>query len=303
MWRQEADRYGINTIILPLALDEISLGRVNRHCHSTQWRPVYLDEEGIVLVRRSPATEDLIRRFEVNCATAPVPRDPLPLNAASFSQWISAARVLSALGRNFEALSAADKAMTIFPGQANAHWYRGQILYALQRQAEAEQEWQRTLALAPREVEPWSPLLELQAHVWSSLAELYRRQDRVAEAIPALQTVIKLSSDPSLKLQSMANIRGPCTLRMARIPRPRSSGLPPWHSPLRKRASGFRSLICTSARGASRKRSTPRNRRFSLHGCGDEIARARQTRSDLSESPTTAASLTGARRRNNHRAA
>ena len=144
-WQKEADRYGINTIIFPLTMDEVSLARLNSDCRSQQWRPVYFDEVSIVLVRRTPATEDLIRRFEVDCATAPLPRDPLPLNAASFNQWIDAARILSALGRNSEALSAVDKAMTIFPDNAHAHWYRGQILYALQRQSDAEEEWRRAL--------------------------------------------------------------------------------------------------------------------------------------------------------------
>lgn len=99
-WQKEADRYGINTIIFPLTMDEVSLARLNSDCRSRQWRPVYFDEVSIILVRRTPATEDLIRRFEVDCATAPLPRDPLPLNAASFNQWIDAARILSALGRN-----------------------------------------------------------------------------------------------------------------------------------------------------------------------------------------------------------
>lgn len=205
-WQKEADRYGISTIIFPLTMDEVSLARLNSDCRSRQWRPVYFDEVSIVLVRRTPATEDLIRRFEVDCATAPLPRDPLPLNAASFNQWIDAARVLSALGRNVEALPAIDKAMTIFPDNAHAHWYRGQILYALQRQSEAEEGWQRALALAPREITPWASLPDYQATLWSSLAELYRRQDRTPDAIQALQNVIKLSSDSSLKLQSMADL-------------------------------------------------------------------------------------------------
>ena len=74
-----------------------------------------------------------------------MPPEPPPLTAASFDQWIDAARVLSALGRNSEALAAADKAMAIFPDNAHARWYRGQILYATQRDSEAEQEWQRAL--------------------------------------------------------------------------------------------------------------------------------------------------------------
>ncbi len=206
LWQQEADRYGINTIIFPLTLDEIPLDRLKSDCNSRQWRPVYLDEVSIVLVRSTPQNAGLIKRFEIDCATAPIPRESLPLTAASFNQWVNAARVLSALGRNSEALAAADKAMAIFPGNAHARWYRGQILYAEQRHSEAEQEWQTALALAPREITPWASLPDFQAAVWSSLAELYHRQERIPEAILALQAVIRLSSVPSTKVQAMANL-------------------------------------------------------------------------------------------------
>ena len=206
MWQQEVDKYGINTIIFALTLDEISLERLKSDCNSPDWRPVYLDEVSIVLLRRTPQNEDFIKRFEINCATAPVPREQLPLTAASFNQWVNAARVLSALGRNSEALAASDNAMAIFSDSAHARWYRGQILYAMDRQPEAEQEWEKALALTPREVTPWGSLPDLQAIVWSSLAELYQRQQRIPEAIQALQTVIRLSSDPSTKVEAMADL-------------------------------------------------------------------------------------------------
>ncbi len=205
-WQREADKYGINTIIFPLTLDEISLERLNSDCDSKQWSPVYLDEDAIVLVRRTPQNQSLIQRFEVNCSTAPIPRDPLPLAAASFNQWVNAARVLSALGRNSEAIAAIDKAMAIFPDNAHARWYRGQILYAAKRPSEAEDEWTRALILAPREITPWGSLAVFQASVWNSLAELYQHQERILDAIHAQETVLRLSSNPSLRLQAMINL-------------------------------------------------------------------------------------------------
>ena len=206
MWQQEADKYGINTIIFPLTLDEISLARLKSDCNSQEWRPVYLDEVSIVLLRRTPQNADLIKRLEIDCATAPLPRERLPLTAAYFDQWIDAARVLSALGRNSEALAAADNAMAIFPGNAHARWYRGQILFAMRRHSEAEQEWQMALALAPREMTPWGSLADFQASLWSSLAGLYHQQERFADAMHALQAVMRLSSDPSTKVEAMANL-------------------------------------------------------------------------------------------------
>jgi tetratricopeptide (TPR) repeat protein len=205
-WQQEADKYGINTIIFPLTLDEISLDRLKSDCDSKQWSPVYLDEDAIVLVRRTPQNENLIRRFEVNCFTSPVPRDPLPLKADSFNQWVNAARVLSALNRNSEAVATIDKAMAIFPNNAHALWYRGQILSAAGRPSEAEDDWNRALVLAPREITPWGSLTTFQASVWASLAELYQRQQRVPNAIHALESVLQLSSDPSMRLQAMTDL-------------------------------------------------------------------------------------------------
>ncbi len=206
LWQQEADRYGINTMILPLTLDEIPLDLLKADCNSQQWRPVYLDEVSIVLLRRTPQNEDLIKRFAVDCATAPIPRDPLPLTAATFNQWVNAARVLSALGRQPEALAAADKAISIFPDNAHAHWYRGQILYASDRHSEAEAEWQKALALSPREITPWASLGDFQATVWSSLAELYHRERSIPEETQALQSVLRRSTDPSVRLQAMMSL-------------------------------------------------------------------------------------------------
>lgn len=205
-WQQEADKYGINTIIFPLTLDEISLDRLKYDCRSIEWRPVYLDEVSIVLVRRKPETGDLIRRFEIDCATAPIPRGPLPLDAASFNSWTNAARVLSALGRNAEALAAIDNAVKIAPDSAHTHWYRGQILATLNRDSDAEDEWKKALALAPREVTPWGSLPDFQGTVWYDLADLYHHDQRSHEAIAALEAARRLSADPVTEVKAAANL-------------------------------------------------------------------------------------------------
>jgi len=114
--------------------------------------------------------------------------------------------VLSALGRNTEALSAADQAMAIYPDNAHARWYRGQILYAMGRHYDAEKEWHRVLALAPSEVTPLGSLPDFQAAVLISLADLYQHQNRPSETIDALQRVSRLTSDKNIKLQAAVSL-------------------------------------------------------------------------------------------------
>jgi tetratricopeptide (TPR) repeat protein len=194
LWQQEADRYDINTILFPLG-NEIPFTRVSDLCNSREWRPVYLDEVSLVLVRRKPETQDLIDRLQVNCATAALPRDSLPVSAASFNQWVDAASILAALGRNSEALSAVNNALSIFPDSVNARWLRGDIFYALGRYSEAEKEEDAALALAPG-----------NAMIWSSLADVYQREGRSAEAMHALQETIRLSFDPTMKSRALVKV-------------------------------------------------------------------------------------------------
>ena len=90
LWQEEVASYNINTVILPLARhDGISLVRLQDFCKSKVWKPVYLDEVSAVFVRRTAQTEDLLQRFPVDCATA-----PLPLNHRA-----AAARSLQCVGK------------------------------------------------------------------------------------------------------------------------------------------------------------------------------------------------------------
>ena len=105
-WEQMADFYGIKTVVFPLArysgLKYVG-GVFPLYCNSETWQPVYLDEVSVVIVRRSPETEDLIRRFHVNCATAPLPAPAVHNDRATeFNRWSNAASLLLALGRKQE---------------------------------------------------------------------------------------------------------------------------------------------------------------------------------------------------------
>ncbi|MGA2686739.1 MAG: tetratricopeptide repeat protein [Candidatus Korobacteraceae bacterium] len=186
LWRREAARYNINTIILPLNRFESVLGSLKVFCKSSEWRPVYLDEVAVVLVRRKAETEDLIKRFPVDCSTAPLPAGPrLQSSGGAFNQWANAASVLAALGRNTEALRATDRANEITPDSSFVPWLRGNIFYTMDLRSDAEREYLKAISLEPHE-----------ALLWFSLATLYKHEGRIPETISAQQRAIELSASP-----------------------------------------------------------------------------------------------------------
>ncbi len=190
LWQQEASRYNLNTIILPLGrYDGVQLVRLQDFCNSKLWRPVYLDEVSAVFVRNTPETEQLIRRFPVDCATAPLPVNPPTGNhAQAFNTWANAAGVLAALDRNPEALAATDRALAIFPGSAFLHWQRANLLFAMRRLGDSENEYLAAIAIEPSEV------------TWTALAETYQKRGRMPAAIEAMQRAAQLSANPHLVL-------------------------------------------------------------------------------------------------------
>jgi hypothetical protein len=173
VWQEEADRYGINAMIVPLGrydgLQQFPLLR--EYCNSNRWVPVYLDEGGAVFLRRSWQTDDLIRRTRIDCDTAPLPATtPQGSAAKRFNQWANAAALLQALGRNAEALTATGNAIAIFNGDAYMHFLRASLLAESGDLRDAEQQYLTATRLANH------------AATWSALAALYEREGRTEDA-------------------------------------------------------------------------------------------------------------------------
>lgn len=185
-WKREVERYHTNTIILPLNRFEGALAAVRNFCASSDWATVYLDEVSAIFVRRTPETEELIKRTQVNCATAPVPPEPIAKSrAGAFNQWANAASVLAALGRNTEALAAADHAGALSPGNSFVPWLKGDVYLTMDARKDAEREYTWAVNLEPKE-----------SLMWFALATLYKREGRHAPAIVAQRLALELTSAP-----------------------------------------------------------------------------------------------------------
>jgi len=192
-WQREAERYNINTIIVPLAyygLDQFPVLR--QFCDGETWRPVYLDERSAVFLRRRPETESIIQRLQINCSTTPLPAKlPTGNDSKGFNQWANAAAVLQALGRNSEALAATAKALAIFPESAYVYYTRANLFVEAGDLRGAERQFLAAAALRPNGIS------------WTKLAGIYEHQGRLNDAIQAWKRVAEIEDDPYLPLLSL----------------------------------------------------------------------------------------------------
>lgn len=183
LWQREADKYGIDAFILPLNRIHLTpLMHLKDFCSSKNWRPVYLDEVAAVFVRRTPETEALIKKSEVDCSTATLPVEPVAsARGFSFDRWANAAAVLDALGRPYEALSASDRALQIFPDSGYVHWLRGNLFANMGRMQDARDEFLKAVQFDPSE------------NTWFSVGMLHYREGDEAQAKHTFQEAIDLS--------------------------------------------------------------------------------------------------------------
>lgn len=199
-WTQAADRRGINTILLSLArfgaLESVPL---QDYCGSREWKPVYLDEVSIVLVRNLPRNQPWISRWAIDCAhqtIAPPAADPSTARGRAdlYNFYANAASVYYVLGRDQDAYNAIAQAGNLFAGDPNLALIYGQLLQADGRFAEAEEQYRRALRLRPTD------------KGWYLLARLYIAQKRYPEAALAVQHSASLAVLPAERYRLLGNL-------------------------------------------------------------------------------------------------
>ncbi len=206
-WQQEADARGINTILVSLArYGGITLfPQFPSFCHSQAWSPVYMDEVSAIFVRRTPQTELLIKRAQIDCdkfAFAPLtymgPSASMRDRAEQFNSWANAAGILYSLGRYSEALAYLDHAQTISADNANLHLTRALVLEHTGRAAEAEAEFCTSIKLEPGD------------EAWFDLGLFYMTEKRYADAAE----VFRRSAESSARPHDLWMLLGQAELQM-----------------------------------------------------------------------------------------
>jgi tetratricopeptide (TPR) repeat protein len=253
LWQQEADARGINTILVsPAGYQGVArFPQLSAFCGSQSWRPVYMDEVSAIFVRRTPETNLLIERLQIDCdkvSFAPL-SDLVPAEsshsetpsthsyqgkAERFNSRANAAGILYSLGRYPEALSYLDHAQTLFAGNASLHLMRALILEHTGLAAEAEEEFRISLKLDPSE------------EAWLDLGLFYMTQQRYADAVE----VFRRSAESSSRPHDMWMLLGQAYLQLNR-PEPaleafdKAEASSPFHDGGESLGASFNSLVAT----------------------------------------------------------
>jgi tetratricopeptide (TPR) repeat protein len=195
-WQEMADRRGVNALMFSLARFG-GLGSVDvaDFCRSQNWRPVYLDEVSIVLLRNTPQNRPWIDRLAVDCAKQTLYMSNMKASRAKiFEKASNAAAVLYVLGRDQEALAALADAERIYPDDPNVHLTRGQIFQAEGRSRDAEVEYREALRRKQTDT------------AWMALGGLLASEGKLSESREAFREAARLSPHPQNAYKSIGQL-------------------------------------------------------------------------------------------------
>jgi len=201
LWQKAADRWNINSMIFSLSR-YVGLGTfpLNDYCHSKDWKPVYIDDVAILLVRDRPENANLLSRSTVHCDTVHLTTPSAAIGnsfrarAERFNFLMNSASIYYLLSRDQEALVALQEASQLFPGNSNLHLVTAQLLHSNNHLAEAEQEYLRAIQAQPGDA------------AWFALARLYNTQRRYPEAVRCVKEAVAYSQVPYERYRSLGHV-------------------------------------------------------------------------------------------------
>ena len=158
-WEQELVRRRINIVFFSLQRTVGELApRVRGFCESRLFRPVYMDESSIVLLRDIPENRPLIERLQVDCKTHEFtpPKDSSPVDLANF--YANVGTIELNLGRDEEAQQALERSEALAPEDPSVHLAMAPIFRDQHRAFDCERELKTAASLRTDQVDPWRRL-------------------------------------------------------------------------------------------------------------------------------------------------
>jgi Tfp pilus assembly protein PilF len=186
-WQAEVARRGINVVLLPLARNGgLGSPNLNSMCEGRLFRPVYMDEVSIVLLKDAPENRRWLDRLKLDCST----QQFTPTTGVSRGEvadfFANVGSIELVLGRLGQAQWALSHSATIAPEDPTVHLALAQIFIAEQQPAAAEREFKTAISLRRD-----------QEVVWYGMGRFYAAYQRNAEARTALVTAAEVAEHPA----------------------------------------------------------------------------------------------------------
>jgi len=195
MWDDTANRWGINTLLI----SEAGSRAVDRQdavavCRSAKWRPVYMDEVSIVLLRNTEANRPWIERLGIDCATVTFAQPPTSSRKKQYDFLKNSGGLLYALGRDQEAKAALQQAAALYPYDPNTELLMGELDLRERNVAGAEKHLRASLARNESD----KALYEL--------GRMYTLQGRYDDAVAAFRRAASLAVSPYIAYISLGQV-------------------------------------------------------------------------------------------------
>jgi tetratricopeptide (TPR) repeat protein len=195
VWQAAADRWGINVLLIlesggRAAERQDALG----FCQSANWRPIYMDDTALVLLRNTPFNRPWIDRLQIDCRSQQL----VPPTSASrkdlYDFWANAGGLFFALQRDQESEVALLRAAALYPDDPNVRINLARLYHRHQMLDKAEAEYRAILALDESDLP------------WIELGEIYVEQRRLPEAERAFSRAADLAVNPSTPYMDLAQV-------------------------------------------------------------------------------------------------
>lgn len=199
-WQSEADRWKINTVILSTARYAGLNFPLQADCVAEKWKPVYLDDVAMVLVRNSPENQGIVQKFALDCQRVQLKPPPeafgnsLRARAALYNFEANAGAIYYLLSRDTEAMAAYQAADLIFDEDPNLHLSIGQYYQARNQLIVAEGEYRFSIRLRPTEL------------AYYALARLLALENRYEEAAMAVERSAQLAVYPASRYKALGQV-------------------------------------------------------------------------------------------------
>lgn len=193
-WQQVAEKRGINALMFSTArFGGLGSADVAGFCRSQNWRPVYLDEVSMLVLRNVPQNRPWLDRFQLDCGKHPF-TEPSGSRIDRFNAYSNRASLFYVLGRDQDAFDALQHAEQLYAYDPNVHLTRGQIFQAEGKLREAEAEFRK--ALRRKETDT----------AWTALGSLLAAEGRLSDSRVAMQHAAELSPHPQNAYKALGQL-------------------------------------------------------------------------------------------------